>query len=450
MRIDRITIRNFKGFEERSFDFQASPDGKGDGSFHVLIGDNGSGKSTTLDALAVALGIWHVARPTAGWRAIRPEEARLVAKVGRGTARFDPMPSPSITAWGKIDGKAVAWTRQNRGHSSKTTNAEAKEALAMVEALLARTHTPDDRTTLPVLAYYGAGRAWKEGKARSLVFQKAMKKVSRFDAYFYCLDGQVRHKEINRWYMLESLEAFQRRKKREGMTAVEDAVLSCIPGGSGMRFDADREEIVLAINGEEVPFYSLSDGQRSMLSLVADLAIKCALLNPHLGRRCAKQSPGMVLIDELDLHLHPNWQRQVVENLRGAFPKMQFVGTTHSPFIVQTLRPGELISLDTQPVEQVGNLGVETIAKGLMNVCRPEVSPRYEEMKSVARHYLSTLEKAQKSPREKLEEYKAMLATSLAPYADNPAFQAFLEMKREAALGQSGSTGNGRKPRKSK
>ena len=75
-----------------------------------FVGENGSGKSTALDALAVALGIWHVASPSAGWRAIRPEEARLKVIREGDQERFEPMPSPSITATGVIAGESISWT----------------------------------------------------------------------------------------------------------------------------------------------------------------------------------------------------------------------------------------------------------------------------------------------------------------------------------------------------
>lgn len=433
MRIDHLTIKNFKGFEDRTFDFPRSMSSSDHGSFHVLIGENGSGKSTTLDALAVALGIWHVARPTAGWRAIRPEEARLEVVRTGDQERFEPMPSPSITAKGVIAGQVVSWTRQNRELSKRTSNAEAKEALAIIKSLLTKS-TGEHPETFPVLAYYGAGRAWLAGRDRSSKFEMKLGKVSRFDAYYYCLEGSIRHKDINRWFLFESLDSFQRGIKRASMSAVELAILSCVPSATHLRFDADRKEIVIRINDSEVPFYSLSDGQRSMVSMVADIAMKAAILNPHLGEDCAKLSTGVVLIDELDLHLHPTWQRKVVEHLRTAFPRIQFVGTTHSPFIVQSLRDGELIPLDGQPIPETGNVGIETIAKGLMGVERPDVSSRYAAMKHVAKDYLLQLEEADMTPDERLAAFETKLSEKIEPYSDNPAFQAFLELKREGKL----------------
>jgi predicted ATP-binding protein involved in virulence len=435
MRIDHLRIHNFKGFEDKSFDFPRSLDSSTPGSFHVLIGENGSGKSSALDALAVALGIWHVASPSAGWRSIEPEEARLLRVQEGDQVRFDPSSSPSISVQGSIDGLSLRWTRENKDYSSKTVNTGAKDALDAIKSLLDRALN-EKGVSLPVVAYYGAGRAWLAGRDRKATMDIDLKKTSRFDAYYHSLDGQIRHQAINRWFLFETVENFQRGEKRTSTLAVEEAVLSCVPGATRLRFDGDRKEIVLAIGESEVPFYSLSDGQRSMVSMVADIAIKAVTLNPHLGENAAKESAGVVMIDELDLHLHPKWQREVVEHLRNAFPCIQFVGTTHSPFIVQTLREGELISLDAQTIPETGNVGIETIAKGLMGVHRPDVSPRYANMKAVAKDYLLKLEGSEMTPDERLKDFERELAKDIEPYADNPAFQAFLELKREGKLGR--------------
>jgi uncharacterized protein with NRDE domain len=92
--------------------------------------------------------------------------------------------------------------------------------------------------------------------------------------------------------------------------------------------------------------------------------------------------------------------------------------------------------LEGQPTAQLDNKSLEEIARGIMGVSNPQVAERYNEMKNVAKHYLETLEEAAISPEEKLELFKQRLADSIAPYADNPAFQAFLEMKRAVKLGE--------------
>ena len=174
-----------------------------------------------------------------------------------------------------------------------------------------------------------------------------------------------------------------------------------------------------------------------MWAMVGDIAEKAATLNPHLGNSVLEETPGVVLIDELDLHLHPKWQRRVIEDLRRTFPKIQFFATTHSPFLIQSLRSGEeLVLLEGQPTAQLGNKSLEEIARGIMDVSNPQVSLRYEEMRDTAKQYLETLEEAVMAPDDKLAEFKEKLAESIAPYADNPAFQAILEMKRAARLGE--------------
>jgi len=174
-----------------------------------------------------------------------------------------------------------------------------------------------------------------------------------------------------------------------------------------------------------------------LLTQIGDLARRVITLNPHLGRDALHQTPGVVMIDELDLHLHPKWQRRIIEDLRRVFPNIQFIVTTHSPFLIQSLRSGEeLVMLDGQPTAELANKPLEDIARGIMGVPKPEVSERYEKMKETARNYLEILEEAPKAPKEKLEEYKTKLSEATTRFADNPAFQAFLEMKRAAQIGE--------------
>jgi predicted ATP-binding protein involved in virulence len=82
-----------------------------------------------------------------------------------------------------------------------------------------------------------------------------------------------------------------------------------------------------------------------MLTLVGDLARRATTLNPHLEDYVLEQTPGIVTIDELDLHLHPKWQRHVIRDLTKTFPSIQFVATTHSPQLIGEAQPNEVILL---------------------------------------------------------------------------------------------------------
>ncbi|MGL6295921.1 MAG: AAA family ATPase, partial [Plesiomonas sp.] len=81
----------------------------------------------------------------------------------------------------------------------------------------------------------------------------------------------------------------------------------------------------------------LSDGIKNMLAMIADIAYRCVLLNGHLGEHAAKQSSGIVMIDEIDMHLHPIWQQSVIGSLQQSFPCIQFIVTTHSPQVLSTV-----------------------------------------------------------------------------------------------------------------
>jgi predicted ATP-binding protein involved in virulence len=183
-----------------------------------------------------------------------------------------------------------------------------------------------------------------------------------------------------------------------------------------------------------------------MLAMVGDIAWKCMQLNPHLGEEASVATPGIVLIDELDLHLHPNWQRRIVDDLRNAFPNIQFIATTHSPFIVQSLREGELLELQISPSVEGGLAGgqtetsthpqaeysdqsIEDIAENVMGVDIPQKSERYLQMMQAAEVYFRLL-RSTTSPGE-LAAAEERLNELSAPFSDDPAFQALLNVERE-------------------
>ena len=454
MRIDRLELFNYRKFSEAVFEFPRPLNGPTDaGSFHVLIGENGTGKTTVLDAVAVALGVWLERVPdsllTNSYRRLTKQDKRLTATQNGDRTQFQQVADTmSVLATGTILNEVgVSWGQSLPVGKSRVNNTASKNVMTLIWSAYERLNL-GEHFLLPVICYYGAGRAWLAHNERMKAKVKSNGPANRWEAFYDCLNERIRVADLAHWFQTEQIAAGSRRGHyRPGFEVVRRAVLECVPGADGIWYDADAKEVALSIHGNAQSFGNLSASQRVMLALVADLAIRMVTQNNFLVPanelgledeplpRVLAQTPGVVLIDELDVHLHPKWQRGVVEALRRVFPRVQFISTTHSPFIVQSLREDELINLQGQSVPLLGNLSVEEIASGLMGIDRPDVGQRYEQMVEAAKAYLSTLEEAASAPRVKLAEYENRLAAHVAPYADNPAFQAFLEMKHAAKLG---------------
>jgi predicted ATP-binding protein involved in virulence len=348
MRIDRLEVDNFKRFVKQTFELHPQ--------FTLFVGENGAGKTSVLDALAVAASIWLVESPdsTLYSRNILTSEIRLERGVKGDRTQFQERRPVIVRATGQIgDRPNVSWTRQIRPHGKRTTNAEAKEALAEIRSIYDRDKAGQD-VLCPVLAYYGAGRAWLASNAR-IPKPKPNGPARRWAAFYDCFSERIRFSELNTWFSRETTERGNRKGRwRPGFEAVRRAILRCVPNADEVWFDTDLDQVVLSVDGNAQPFDNLSAGQRMMLALVADLAIKAVTQNAfllpadELGSeddplpRVLKQTPGVVLIDELEVHLHPKWQRRVAKDLKETFPGIQFGCTSHSPQVIGELKPEEI------------------------------------------------------------------------------------------------------------
>lgn len=350
MRIEKLEIENFKGFAKQSIALHPH--------FNLLVGENGSGKTTILDALAVAAGIWLVNPPDTMLRNcgrnILASEIRLTTQQQGDRVQFVQERPVVIRAEGTIGGKSVTWARQIREDGQRTTNMQAKKALDIVTGIYQKDQS-GEKMICPILAYYGAGRAWISSNERIPKEAKTNGEARRWAAFYDCFNERIRPAELREWFHRETTAAGNLGgKMRPGFEVVRRAILRCVPDADAVWFDADRKQIVLSIAGNAMPFDSLSAGQRMMLALVADLAVKAVTQNAFLVPsddlgpmdgplpRVLAETPGLVLIDELDVHLHPRWQRRVAADLKATFPTIQFVCTSHSPQIIGELPPNEI------------------------------------------------------------------------------------------------------------
>jgi predicted ATP-binding protein involved in virulence len=409
VRIDRLHIENFKKFASQDFDFHPK--------FTLLAGDNGAGKTTLLDALAVAAGVWLVEAPDStlsnSGRIILPAEARLEPEDRGDRIQFNERKPVIVSAKGRIgDHEDVRWTRQIRVGGKRTTNAEAGPALEYVKDIYARDGA-GERLLCPVLAYYGAGRAWLPSNKRIPKEAKSNGPARRWAAFYDCFNERIRLPELHKWFLGETLAAVNRSgRMRPGFEVVKRAILRCLPGAGKVWYDTDLEQIVLTLDGNSQPFGNLSAGEGMMLALVADLAVKAVtqnafLLPPdQLGPeddplpRVLRETPGLVLIDELDVHLHPKWQRRVATDLKETFPSIQFVCTSHSPQVIGEVKPEEVRLLEggavTTPTRSFG-IDSSHVLEELM-----DASSRDESVGTVLRQLFGLIDKEDFSGARKL------------------------------------------------
>lgn len=133
-------------------------------------------------------------------------------------------------------------------------------------------------------------------------------------------------------------------------------------------------------SGKRLPYTLLSDGYRNIVGMAVDIAFRMTVLNPHLENEVTQNTSGIILINEIDLHLHPQWQRKIVKDFKRVFQKVQFVASTHSPFIIQYLGKGEFRNLDkdleVEKYIEYNIMSVEVITEDIMGVDMPQWSEK--------------------------------------------------------------------------
>lgn len=373
---------------------------------------------------------------------IRRDCIRLETRQGGEFSIFERVIPCVVRCEGRVHGQDLRWSRELTSVRGRTNRVGARALEQRV-----RRHAQEDKETIqderamnfPLIVSYGTGRLWIEPRATEQALsavRQPLGKASRFEAYRGCLEPTVSSELLRRWIKKMALIAHQNQKPLQSLDAVYGAVVGCVEGVEKAEYDFDMDDIVLDFkNGERFPFDLLSDGQRTMTALAADVAWHCVQLNPQLGGQALRETKGVVLIDELDLHLHPNWQRMIVNNLLSLFPKLQFIATTHSPFIVQSLDGQGLINLseDSLLQERKDPYSIEDVAEETMGVEAPQRSQRFLEMETAAQRYYQLLDKLRDDKHPDVAQAKRELDRIEADFSDNPAYAALLKLHRYAA-----------------
>ncbi|OOC09473.1 MULTISPECIES: AAA family ATPase [Thioalkalivibrio] len=328
MRLQLATFDNFRLWERLEVELGSR--------LTLLMGENGSGKTAILDGVAIGLG--EILKHLPGVTGI---DFRKRGEIHQSGNRVRPY--TRVTLKSTIPG--LEWERVQRRDRSRTTAAAVPTGPG-VRSL--RNHldekvidpSQEDRDfEMPVVAYYGVSRAVLDIPLRRRNFPTD---YSRFDALVGALEASTRFKSAFAWFYFKENEEHTRQKAARSfdvtlpeLDAVRRAITRVFPDLSNPRIEVNPLRLAVDKEGETFDIAQLSDGYQTLLGLIMDLAARMAMANPDQDDPLAAEA--VVMIDEVDLHLHPAWQRRVVGDLLATFPRTQFILTTHSPYIVEAL-----------------------------------------------------------------------------------------------------------------
>lgn len=330
MRISQLHIHNFRGLADIGIEELSR-------QLNVFIGVNGAGKSSILDVVSILM-TWYV--------------RRMESPSGRG--QDIPIEDVKNNTYGgcriglSLD-NGVSWSLYRSKAKEKTEKSDLSQLNTMLKAMWGRMDT-DKNMPLPVVAHYRVNRSVSDIPLKI----RHLDEARREDTYQNALLGSASFRDFFAWFRLqEDLENEHIRDDRNyrdrGLECIRQAMYGIFPEYSDMKVQRRPQALLLKKNDEEFRLNQLSDGEKCYIALVCDLTSRLVMANPDGN---PLEGNGIVLIDEIDLHLHPQWQTEVLSKLTRTFPNCQFFVSTHSPLVVAdgigrifALREGRLVAL---------------------------------------------------------------------------------------------------------
>ena len=425
MHIQSLQIENFRRFEK----FECAFDPK----LTLLMGLNGAGKSSLLKAIALPIS---AAMQRGGWSSPLAFE--------RDDVRCGYSDEPSNESWKHLvfpstltleletdQGNALLRLEHNGSESQLfqgRTPLEREFGPHYFQAQVFRSFSSENVDPIPLIARFGISTP-KSSIVMAVANRPFEEKRQIWDRFN---SDSIDASSLSQWFQFNEFRSLQEGREPLIYRAAKRAVIAATHA-MDIKFVVRENRLMLrfATDGWR-PFDELSDGQRRLAGLFMEIAVRASSLNSHLGERCVAETPGLVLIDELDMHLHPQWQRTVIDDLLGTFPKLQFIVASHSPFLIQSaLDRGIVIDVATGERASATDHSIEDIAEQVMGVDQPQRSQRFLEMRQLAQEYLELMESPTPTPEAKAA-LKVRLDQALSVFADDPAAAAWLSQRRIA------------------
>jgi len=328
-KINKINITNFRLIEHIELKF--------DKSLNVIIANNGIGKTTILDAISIGFGAMLTRFPKIKGLDFKERDLQKDKE-----NKFKPYMNIQIESKDNI-----VWDRTTKRDNTKKTaklipnSYGLKELNNFVDAII-DSHNEGNNYIMPLIMYYGTCRNCFESPMRKTNFKKDF---NRFESLESSLISSTNFNRLFQWFdAMATIESNEIKEKRDFdytnkyLDAVRNAIETMIPSFTNprikinpLRFMIDQKEEDGTV--KELQIEQLSAGYKAVLAMTMDISARMVEANPDLGNN----SEAIILIDELDLHLHPTWQQNILLDLHRTFPNAQFIITTHSPHIISSV-----------------------------------------------------------------------------------------------------------------
>ena len=390
MKLRSVHAENFRAI--RSLTVPLDP------ALTVLHGNNAHGKTSLLAAIAVGLGAIPTLVASRGGIKFRASDVRTGA---------DRTFVELVSSTNHTDGKDLTWRRSitNPGFygRSKTSRTGAIKSLRdYIIPLIFKAET-EPFLQIPVFAFYDTDRAVFSIPVRR---QGSRRQYRRVDAYVDAIERKTNFKALVEWFHdSENLELRRQREVKNfelrlpTLDVVRRAITGVMPDVTNPHIEYPFQFVVQRIaaseaSPEKLSLDQLSGGYRIVLALAADLAMRMAIANPNIDDPL--QSEAIVLIDEIELHLHPEWQQRILSDLRRTFPNAQFIVSTHSPQVLTTVEPQHIIHL-------------RATEDGI--VAEQETGPTFgAKAGDVLQAVMGVKQRPDNEFRQKLEQYQTLIA----------------------------------------
>ena len=328
MKLASVEIENFRAIEKLTLAL--------DPGLTVLHGANAHGKTSVLGAIAAGLGAIPDLLSGVFERGFLDTDLRVGAL-------------DSSVVLNTVDG--ISWSGTvTRGQPARGYTSALKDKADEIFSDCAEGRTVE----LPIVAFYDTERVIFDRTERWSDFKK---EFTRYSAFEGALSSHTNFQGLFEWFYFKENEELREQKARRDfgyrlrdLSNVRHAISSMLDDVSDPHMEMDPPRFMVSVgtgrNSEKLALDQLSGGYRAVLALAADLAWRMAQGNPHLDDPL--ESEAIVLIDEVDLHLHPSWQQRILDDLARTFPNAQFVVSTHSPQVLTTVRPEHIVELDRE------------------------------------------------------------------------------------------------------